>query len=174
VAGENTRDWGRDETPTKEGAMSEQPYEKWLREQQQAAGETTAAATDMSEDAAFEAFAEQSGMNDMLGRTPASGASADLSAQDGGQVETTDAGEEAMWQAFVEQSGASWMLGEMGGGARADLSDDGQDDALPRQEAEQEELHRSLREQNGLDAGDGSGASDEEAWAQYQAALGQS
>lgn len=183
VAGETTEDWSRDETPApepkKEGTMTEQPYERWLREQ--AAGETAAAATDMSEeDRMYAAFVEQSGLNDMLGRTPATGAAADLSAPpEDGAVETSGAGAEdaRLYRQFVEQSGMSWMLGDAGGGS-ADLSEGaeaGKREESLREQAEADALHESLRRQSHEDHfGEPSDASDDEMWERYRSALGQS
>lgn len=162
VKTETTEDWARDETPTKEeGTMTtEQPYQKFLREH--AKTQTTAA--DMSEDdALYEQFAEQSGLNDMLGRT-LQGGTADLSAR---VEEKAGASDDAMYQAFIEQSGMSWMLGDAG---RADLTEEGRDE--PRDEAD--ELNDALRRQNGLDTyGEDSGLSDEVLWERYRDATGQ-
>lgn len=161
VKTETTKDWGRDETPTKEeGTMTtEQPYQKFLREH----AETQTTAADMSDDALYEQFAEQSGMNDMLGRTPQAG-TADLSAR---VEEKAGASDDAMYQAFIEQSGMSWMLGDAG---RADLTEEGKHE--PRNEAD--ELNDALRRQNGLDTyGEDSDLSAEVLWERYRDATGQ-
>lgn len=134
-------------TTEKEEPMGEQPYEKFLRENAEA--ETTA--TYMNEDRLYEQFAEQSGMNDMLGRTPQAG-TADLSAlsEAGESVETsadTDMSDRAMWSAFVAATGFE-DTAPASPAVAADLSEDGDDV-------------------------DDAGISDEEAWAQYQAVIGQ-
>lgn len=178
---EFTSSWAKDEPPTKE-AVKEQPWEKFYEQvtKPMAFGEagTTTAADLSEEDAAFEAFAEQSGLNDLTGRTPATGATADLS-QGSEQVETSgtvDAGEEAMWNAFVEQSGSGWIFGEAG--AAADMTERVQADKQAesmREQVAQDELHESLRRQSHEDHyGEGSDLSDDEAWDAYQSSLGQS
>lgn len=108
------------------------------------------ASADLSEeDATYEAFCRQSGMADMLGRAPASVA-ADFAGSDGGKpVEASAAGmsDGEAWAQFVELTGFEDASPAAGG--TADLSEGDADDGQPQM-------------------------SDDEMWARYQAALGQS
>ena len=144
-------------TTKKEGAMGEQLYERFLREQNAKTGTTTGTTTaDLSEeDAAFERFAAESGLNALTGRTPGAHEAADLAApaSDDATIgaagsDLSHVGDAAMWSEFCAVTGFEDAAPAE---VASDLSEDGDDGA----------------------GKEGSSLSDEEAWAQYQAALGQ-
>jgi len=143
---EFTSSWARDETPTQttekeeKTANEEQPYQRFLVQQNVKA--------DMNEeDAAFEAFAAESGLNDLTGRVPGTREVGDFSAPTEEGVETSATAamsDEAAWRSFVDVTGFEETATAPQTGGASDLSEDDE----------------------------GSSLSDEEAWRQFAEAVG--